>query len=437
MEIEFQQHIKSNHTDLLNKTVLLAVSGGIDSVVLLHLCCQMGMKVAIAHCNFHLREEESNGDQFFVEHLATVLNVPCHIVHFETEKYAYDNKVSIQIAARELRYKWFYELLEQEGYTYLLTGHHLDDSIETFLINFSRGTGLEGLLGIPEQTDKLIRPLLPFSRSQILEYANEHKIEWREDRTNAQTKYLRNKIRKLVLPILKEINPQWGQSFIETISHLKDSFELSQDAAGYMYKKVVSEIGTTLRIDLKALKALRNPKAYLYQWLQPYGFKAWDDIATLIYAQAGKTVYAEKYVLLKDRDYLFVRELGNTNDLDNVYFLNEEEELYEPIGIKTISVGEQENIVSKTIIYVDKDSLTFPLQIRKVRTGDYFYPLGMNGSKKVSKFFKDEKFSLFDKEDTWLLCSQDKIVWIIGSRMDERFKIKNTTINILKIQITQ
>lgn len=437
MEIEFQQHIKNKYPYLLDETVLLAVSGGVDSVVLLHLCCQMKMKVVVAHCNFHLRGEESDGDQLFVEQLAANLKVPCYVAHFNTEEYASANKVSIQIAARELRYKWFDELLQERKLNKLLVAHHLDDSMETFLINFSRGTGLEGLLGIPEQSNKLVRPLLPFTREQIANYALEHKIEWREDRTNAQTKYLRNKIRKLVLPIFKEINPQLGDSFKDMITHLQDSFELSQDAANMFYKKAVKEEGGVVTIDLNLLMEVNNPRAYLYHWLQPYGFTAWDDIVHLLTAQSGKVIYAKEYVLLKDRSYLFLRKREFEAEENRSYFLSENEVLHRPLTISTECVSALEIIGNNTTIYVDKDQLIFPLEIRKVRTGDCFFPLGMKGSKKVSKFFKDEKYSQFKKEDTWLLCSQDKIVWIIGSRMDERFKVKNTTINILKIQIKQ
>lgn len=436
MKIEFQQHIRKNFTELNTQPVLLAVSGGIDSVVLMYLCQAVGVDFAIAHCNFHLRGEDSNQDQQFVEDLALHFGKKCHVVEFDTTGYVKEHKVSTQIAARELRYKWFDQLMEQYAYTYLLTAHHLDDSMETFLINFSRGTGLEGLLGIPERTDKILRPLLPFSREEIHIYAIDNKIAWREDITNGQTKYLRNKIRKLVLPIFKEINPHVGNSFTEMISYLKGSFALSQDAAQFQYDKVVTESNGDLYFNIKLIQQLSDPKAYLYQWLAAYGFTAWDDILALLDASAGKMVMSDTYVLLKDRTDLILRQYANNTKVEQeVYYLADGAAITYPLKLSQTLVDAMEDNASNTCIYLDKDKLTFPLEIRKVRPGDSFKPLGMTGTKKISKFFKDEKFSQFKKEDTWLLCSNDKVVWVIGNRMDENFKVCKTTINIIKLQI--
>lgn len=436
MKIEFQQHIRKNFTELSDHPVLIAVSGGIDSVVLIYLCQAAGVDFAIAHCNFHLRGEDSNLDQQFVEDLALQFDKKCHVVEFDTANYVKEHKVSIQLAARELRYKWFDQLMQQYGYTYLLTAHHLDDSMETFLINFSRGTGLEGLLGIPERTAKIIRPLLPFSREEIQNYAIENDIAWREDITNGQTKYLRNKIRKLVLPIFKEINPHVGNSFTEMISYLKGSFALSQDAAQLQYEKVVTESNGDLYFNIKLIQQLSDPKAYLYQWLGAYGFTAWDDIVDLLDASAGKMVLSETHILLKDRTDLILRQhVNNTKVEQEVYYLADGASICSPLELSMALVDAVEDEASNSCIYLDKDKLTFPLEIRKSRTGDSFKPLGMTGTKKISKFFKDEKFSQFKKEDTWLLCSNDKVVWVIGNRMDENFKVCKTTINIIKLQI--
>lgn len=433
---QLKAHIESNFQELVEKPLLLAVSGGIDSVVLVHLCHQLKLNIAIAHCNFHLRKQDSIDDQVFVEQLGKQLDIPVFVAEFQTEQYAEENKISIQIAARELRYDWFKSLIAKGEYKYLLTAHHLDDSMETFLINLSRGTGIEGLLGIPAKNDYIRRPLLPFTREQIVNYAEENKITWREDYTNAQTKYLRNKIRQNILPLLKETNDQFANSFQKTIDYLQQTFDLSEDASRIYFKKTVRNIDNQLIIDILALKELSSPIAYLYRWLQPYGFTAWSDIENLLDATSGKVVYSSTHMLLKNRDELILQRLADKEEnKEQIYFLEPKKTLTEPLKISITPYEEKELKSDTSVIYVDGDALQFPLSIRKYRSGDKFIPFGMKGSKKVSKFFKDEKFSLIDKENTWLLCSEDKIVWIIGSRMDERFKVKNTTTNIFKIQV--
>ncbi len=433
---QLKEHIESNFQELLEKPLLLAVSGGVDSVVLVHLCHQLKLNVAIAHCNFHLRKQDSIDDQAFVEQLGKQLDIPVFVAEFQTEQYAQENKISIQIAARELRYDWFKSLISEGNYKYLLTAHHLDDSMETFLINLSRGTGIEGLLGIPAKNDYIRRPLLPFTREQIAAYAEENNITWREDYTNAQTKYLRNKIRKNILPLLKETNDQFASSFQKTVDYLQQTFMLSEDASRLYFDKLVKKEGNQLIIDILALKELSSPIAYLYRWLQPYGFTAWNDIEDLLDAISGKMVYSASHLLLKNREQLILQSLADKEEnKEQIYFLEQKQTLTEPVKISITPYDEIELKADNNTIYVDGDSLQFPLSIRKYKAGDKFIPFGMKGSKKVSKFFKDEKFSLIDKENTWLLCSEDKIVWIIGSRMDERFKIKNTTTNIFKIQV--
>lgn len=433
---QLKEHIENNFQELLEKPLLLAVSGGIDSVVLVHLCHQLKLNVAIAHCNFHLRKQDSIDDQAFVEQLGNQLSIPVYVAEFQTEQYANENKISIQIAARKLRYDWFKSLITEGNYRYLLTAHHLDDSMETFLINLSRGTGIEGLLGIPAKNDYIRRPLLPFTREQIAVYAEENNIIWREDYTNAQTKYLRNKIRKNILPLLKETNDHFTNSFQKTVDYLQQTFVLSEDASKLYFEKIVKKEGNHLIIDILVLKELSSPIAYLYRWLQPYGFTAWSDIEDLLGANSGKIVYSATHLLLKNRDELILQSLADKEEnKEQIYFLEPKQTLTKPVKISITPYEEIKLEADNSTIYVDGDSLKFPLSIRKYRSGDKFIPFGMKGNKKVSKFFKDEKFSLIEKENTWLLCSEDKIVWIIGSRMDERFKIKNTTTNIFKIQV--
>jgi tRNA(Ile)-lysidine synthase len=434
---QFKEHVENNFTELLNQPLLLAVSGGIDSIVLVHLCHRLELDIAIAHCNFHLRGEDSNRDQAFVEGVGAKLGVPVFVAEFDTEQYASENKVSIQIAARELRYNWFRELAARENKTYLLTAHHLDDSMETFFINLLRGTGIEGLLGIPVRNGYIRRPLLLFTREDIANYEAENQIGWREDITNSQTKYLRNKIRKNILPLLKDINTHFSQSFMQTVEYLQQTVDLSNDASNYFYSQVVKEDEQgQLIINLKALKQLSNPKAYLYKWLSPLGFTAWEDIVELIEGISGKTVYSSTHILLKNREEFIIKPVSKEEEnKEQIYYLENKQTLTQPLKISITPYEEKKLDIDNSVIYVDGDLLIFPLTIRKYRSGDKFIPFGMKGTKKISKFFKDEKFSQFGKENTWLLCSNEDIVWVIGSRMDERFKIKDTTTNIIKIQI--
>lgn len=439
MEKKFKKHIESNFAELIQHPLLIAVSGGIDSVVLLHLCHRIGLQVTVAHCNFHLREKDSDLDQQFVEALSIQLNVPVFIEQFDTKEYAMVNKVSIQVAAREQRYLWFEEIIKRGKQKFLLTAHHLDDSMETFFINFSRGTGIEGLLGIPERIDYIRRPLLLFTREEIEEYARVNQLVWREDYTNAQTKYLRNKIRKNILPVFKEINQQLDQSFLLTVTHLKETHQMSKDASKMMFEKVVIKQGEDLLFPLKELSGLSLPKAYLYKWLEPYGFKAWGDIADLIKAETGKKILSEQYCLIKDRGYLLLRlKTKIVEGSEDSYYVQENQTIKQPIHLTTANYERSkiELTTDPLCAYLDRDKLQFPLLIRKAKKGDYFVPFGMKGTKRISKYIKDEKMTQIEKENLWLLCSGDAIVWIIGSRMDERFKVRNTTINVLKIKLT-
>lgn len=427
-------HLQQNFPFFTDKRLLIAVSGGVDSMVLTDLFRQLPFQVAIAHCNFNLRGEESAGDEAFVRQYAEANGIELFVTHFDTKAFAEDYKMSIQIAARELRYRWFYELAEAGHFDYILTAHHADDTIETFLINLTRGTGPEGLTGIPALNDKIARPLLIFSRDEIEAYANENKLPWREDSSNASDKYLRNKFRHQVIPVLKELNPSFLESFRNTISYIQQSLTMADDASRIVYRKVVEEQEDQKRINLKELLILPNYSAYLYEWLKPFGFTAWDDIYGLTEAVSGKQVFSDGFRLLKDRDFLILAPKSNPDI--NQYFVKEGIEVVNfPLRLR-ISEATSITDISNNTIFVDSEKLKFPLILRKWQEGDVFYPLGMHGkSKKVSKFFKDEKLSLIAKENTWLLCSDNEIVWIIGIRQDERFKIEQTTKTILQIAL--
>lgn len=432
---KFQNHIVSRFPFLAEKKLFLAVSGGLDSMVLLHLLKQLPYEIAVLHCNFQLRGLESFGDQTFVENYCDQNNIAVFTTQFDTEAFAKDYKLSTQVAARELRYSWFYELLEEKNFDYILTAHHADDNLETFIINLSRGTGLDGLSGIPEQNDKIIRPLLPFSREEILKYAEENKIQWREDSSNASNKYLRNKIRHDLVPILKELNPNFLNAFQKTQSYLQESQIMVEDASIMIYQQVAKEAGEDIHFDLKKLKKLPNYKSYLYQWLHEFGFLAWNDIYDLVNGQSGKQVFSAEFRLLKNRDILILSPISEMSEKEQFEINENEKEVNFPLKLKLCNVGHI-TIDSNRTIFVDADKIQFPLVLRKWNEGDVFHPFGMHGkSKKVSKLFKDEKLSLIEKEQTWILCSDDKIVWVIGIRQDERFRIKNTSNKILKIEL--
>lgn len=431
---KLKKHLSQNFPFLENAKLLLATSGGIDSMVMVYLLHELNYSIALAHCNFQLRGLESFGDQNFVQEYAQLKEIPLFLTQFDTEAFAKDYKLSTQIAARELRYNWFYELLETESYDYIITAHHADDVVETFIINLSRGTGLDGLVGIPEQNDKIIRPLLPFSREEIQEYAAQNHIQWREDSSNASDKYLRNKIRHHIVPLLKELNPHFLESFEKTCSYLKQSQELVEDAAVMVYQQVAQEEGETIRIDLKQLLRLPNYKSYLYQWLKEFGFTAWEDIYDLVESQSGKQVFSSDYRLLKDRIQLILSPIQEGDE--TVYLIEKDtQEIENPLMLVFSRVNEISK-ASHTTIFVDEDKLTFPLVLKRWEEGDSFQPFGMNGkTKKLSKLFKDEKFSLIEKENVWVLWSANQIVWVVGIRQDERFKIDDSTKKILKIDL--
>ena len=431
----FSKNLLKNFSTIKTKKIILATSGGIDSMVLVDLFRKNKLIFAVAHCNFNLRGNESDEDQKFVEQYCLKNNIPFFTTRFNTQKFAEDYKLSIQVAARKLRYDYFYELIEKHNFDFVATAHHLDDTIETFIINLSRGTGINGLTGIPLQNDKIIRPLLNFSRKEIEDYAHKNKIEWREDSSNKSDYYLRNKIRHHLTPILTELNPSFQNSFQQTIQNLKQIQSLADDASKIVYKKVVEDEADFKKINIKELKLLPNYPAYLYQWLQPLGFKAWDDIYNLVHAETGKQIFSENYQLLKNRDFLIIAPLKNDKQETFIIERNTAEVNFH-IKLLFCKITTPFFCTNKTI-FVSDEKLSYPLKLRKWKQGDVFYPLGMDGkSKKVSKFFKDEKLSRIEKENTWLLCTNnDEIIWIIGKRADERFKTDHKTKNILQIDL--
>lgn len=438
---DFQKHIDTNFPFLTSKKLLLAVSGGLDSMVMLHLFEQAGYEVVVAHCNFMLRGEESDGDTTFVKSYCDQRNLTSLITSFDTKTYAATKQVSIQVAARELRYDWFKELLEKHQCDYLLTAHHLNDDLETFLINFGRGTGLSGLSGIPAINKKTVRPLLKFSRKQIHQYAIENTISWREDTSNASDDYLRNHLRHKAIPELESVMPNLLTGFAKTQEHVRQSERLlkiydEQLRQQFTYFMKSTSGSEGMVIDLEELYESPEPEAVLYRLLSAYGFTAWPDVYSLVSAQTGKQVFSKTHKLLKDRLtlQLFLLESEETNTYS---WPVDVQEVIGSFGRLTMSDDKSLEVSGKNAIIVPTNTLQFPLTIRKWKHGDFFYPFGMKGKKKLSKYFKDEKLSLVSKENTWLLCSGPDIVWIIGHRADDRFKITDTETNEKTTTITQ
>ena len=432
---QFQNHLSNHFSFLKGKKLLLAVSGGLDSMVLTQLLQQLDYEIVVMHCNFQLRGLESFGDQQFIQEYTSQNGISFSFTQFDTEAFAKDYKLSTQLAARELRYSWFYEQLEIQEGDYILTAHHADDNLETFLINLSRGTGLDGLTGIPAQNDTIIRPLLPFTRQEIEKYAAENKLSWREDSSNASDKYLRNKIRHHLIPVLKELNPNFMNSFEKTQTYLQESQELVADAAIMVYQQVAKEKGDDIYFDVNQLLKLPDYTSYLYQWLTEFGFTAWEDIYDLVTNQSGKQVFAPQFRLIKAHDYLILNPLKSETKEQEFLIESNQSKVNFPLNMLFSNVAEI-STTSNSAIFVDQDKLQFPLVLRHWNEGDVFQPFGMDGrSKKISKLFKDEKLSLIDKENTWLLCSGNQVVWVVGIRQDERFRIDSKTKKILKIAI--
>lgn len=430
---KFKKHITKEFPFLKDTKLLIAISGGVDSVVLFHLLHKLNYDVSLAHCNFKLRGKESDLDEKFIKNLNQISSNQIFTIIFDTEKYAKEHKLSTQIAARELRYNWFQKLITEHKFEYVLTAHHADDNLETFLIHLTRGSGLEGFTGIPKVNGNIVRPLLAFSRKEILNYAKDNDIEWREDASNASNKYIRNKIRHQVLPVLKDINPSILDSFAITIENLQESKQIIEDRIENIVSKVLKKEANFIKIDIEKIKKLSNPKAYLYQFLKTYHFTEWNDVYDLLNAQSGKQVFSKTHRLLKDRDVLILSKIDLSNSIEMAFQIEEEiTEITNPIHLTFKEVIEK-STENKQTIYVDKDLLKYPLMLRKWEKGDYIYPLGMQGKKKLSKYFKDEKFSLIDKENTWLLCNaENQIMWIINHRQDRRFvKNKNLKISVL------
>ena len=430
---KFQQYIQKNNLFTKENKVLLAVSGGIDSVVMVHLFKRAGYDFAIAHCNFLLRGEDADKDELLCKDLGAKLDVPFLSVPFNTKKVAEEKGISIQMAARELRYEWFREVSIMLGYDYVATAHHLNDAIETVLFNFTKGCGLRGLHGIPIKNGDTIRPLLFATRSEIENYAKEYKVTYREDASNAETKYARNKIRHEVIPTLQQINTAFEASAGKTIQRIQEAEILFDFAIKTLQDKWCKTVGEGFEIEFTAVKKHAAAQTILFESLKKYHFNA-DQIAKLLNenTQSGAIFYSSSHRLLLDREKLFVQVLSE--DEKSVEAFVQKGDTRIPLKNAVLQLDWKEGSLEsfsndKNIAYFDTDALKFPLKIRHWKAGDAFQPIGMNGmSKKLKDYFVDQKLSRFDKEKVLILENNTgEIIWIMGHRGDERFKITEKT----------
>ena len=428
MLTHFKKHIDQNFLKLKENKFLLAHSGGVDSSVLFDLFLKLDLQFGLVHCNFNLRGNESEDDFNFVKEIADSNKKIFFYKKFNTIKYSTLNKKSIQLSARELRYSWFLEILEKENYKYIVTAHHLNDQLETFLINSSRGSGLKGIIGIPSKNNNLLRPLLIFSKDKILDYAKKNKIKWREDSSNKENKYLRNFIRNKIIKDWIKYDPELINKFSNTLKNLNSTHEAFKVIIKKFKKDYFVENGNGYYISIKELTKLNPIDFYLFQLFEAYGYTNTKDLSNLINSQSGKYLLSKSHRLTKGREVLILSKIKNLSK--DEFYWNLKKSFNIPIELKIVK---NNNFDNKTIS-LNKNDLKLPLIVRKWKIGDFFYPNGMKGKKKISKYFKDEKFDINQKENQWLLCSGDNILWVIGKRADRRFLAKKQSPNIINIE---
>ena len=431
MTDEFKRFISENKIIKPGDKVLLAVSGGIDSMVMAHLFLKQNYKTGIAHCNFSLRDSESDMDEELVRKFSSDHGIPFFNIRFETKSYAKKNRLSVQMAARELRYRWFEEVRKENGYDSIAVAHNLNDNIETLLINLIRGTGLTGMTGMKPVNNRIIRPLLFATRQEITAYCKKHKITFREDRSNADTKYTRNKIRHLVIPVLKEINTSIELTLNDTAGRFSWYNEIISGYISNLRKAVSTEKEKIITFNIRQLKPYLHNRSVLFELFEPYSISnaLLTDLIKVINGRTGGQVITGTHRMFKNRKDLIISEKEILSD--QVYTINKLQDFISAPGIrsaKIVRITEAYLIPSDpAIACLDYKKVTFPLIIRKWKAGDYFYPLGMNRKKKLSDYFIDNKYSRLDKENIFILESGGKIAWIIGDRIDNRFRITDTT----------
>lgn len=437
---KFKSFAKENHLFNADSKVLLTVSGGIDSSVMAHLFHRLKMNCTIAHCNFQLRGEESDGDEAFVRVMGEKLNFKVFVTRFETEEYANENHLSIQMAARDLRYNWFNRLAKAHQFDYIAVAHNRDDALETFFINLGRGSGIAGLTGIRPLSGIIMRPLLFASRPEIEQYAQSFKLVHREDSTNASDKYQRNYIRHQVIPGIEDIFPHFRESLSQNLEKLNEAHILYQHALNTLVTQIILQKNGLLYIGLPELLKTPAPKTVLYEILKPYNFTppTIKEIFHVAGAISGKQFFSSTHKLVKDRECFIVSKLEGEG-ISKFYIEEGTREIDSPVTMQLEIIECTPDFIiekSPAVAYLDYDKLIFPLILRKWKQGDFFIPFGMKGIKKVSDFFIDQKLSLIEKENIWLLVSGNQIAWITGKRTDERFRITDETKKVLVVKLS-
>jgi tRNA(Ile)-lysidine synthase len=432
----FQDFITDNDLFDVDDRIMLAVSGGLDSMVMLTLFQESRYKFAVAHCNFQLRGGDSDEDQQFVKEFCGHAGIPCFSKRFDTKNYAAELGISLQMAARELRYEWFNELLEVEKYHWLATAHHLNDNIETVLFRWTQGAGLDQLRGIPVKNEKVVRPLLFATRERLNAYAKEKKVKWREDASNAMSDYHRNFIRHHVIPKLKEINPSLEDTFVHSLAKASGAFELMQRGLGQLKDDLTSTDGSKFMIDTNLLLLLQNPEFVCYEWLKRYDFD-WDRCSQLVRAlggQSGKTFYSPTHQAVIDREHIIV----TAREEWQKEILIEDGQDKAALGpwVLTVGKGDGKKLFDRPEgASIDMDRVKFPLTWRKWKRGDVFFPLGLGHRKKLSDYLVDEKVSMADKSVVTVLETGGEIAWVVGHRLDDRFKVTSKTKSVLEIRV--
>jgi tRNA(Ile)-lysidine synthase len=434
----FLKFIAANNLVSHDDKILLAVSGGIDSMVMAHLFGIQKYSTGIAHCNFGLRGAESDKDEELVRKFASDHNLPFHTIRFDTQTYARKKKLSVQMAARELRYNWFEEIMEEYGYNLIAIAHNLNDNIETLLINLVRGTGMAGLAGMKPVAKRIIRPLLFATRQEISDYRDANNIIYREDKSNADTKYIRNKIRHLVVPLLREINPSIETTLNDTAERFSGLNEIVQEFITGLRENLTEERENVTAFNIAGVRSYLHNKSVIFELFRPFSITnaLLTDLAKIIDGSTGGQVITETHRIFKDRRELIVTPLTIRDEV--IFTINRIEEFSAFPGISSarkITVSETYEIPEEShIACIDYNKVSFPMTIRKWKAGDHFYPLGMNRKKKLSDYFIDNKYSLLEKENIYILESDGKIIWIIGGRIDNRFKITSSTKKALLIK---